>query len=280
MALDKSGSSPWPSRVAGLLLLALVVQAGWVAGSLGMRLAAPEMSIAPVYAGEVDGESGLPALADISVAALNLFGNSSTVEVPLAISQNAPDTSLRLILNGVALGQRPEDSSAIVAGSSRSDVQRYRVGDVLPGNAHLVEVQQDRILLRRAGRIETLRFPVDSDVGAAVASEGPRRPLPQTTEEFVVEAQNRLSQDPVGSLATVGFSPRGENGGGYAYDGSNPMLNAMNLQTGDVVLAVNGHVLGDMETDRELIQQWLEQNELQIEVERGSSRFSVTVPVP
>lgn len=284
MALTKSQVSPWPRRTAGLVLLLLAVQLGWMSGSLGARALAPLVTIAPLYLGDGTGAvAGTRPAPDVSVSALNLFGNSaSTVEVPAAISQNAPETQLRLILNGVAMARRPDESSAIVAGGRNGEVQWYRVGEMLPGNARLIEVQDDRILLRREGRIETLRFPVDgAESSLVVASSSQDQRLPQSTEEFVAEAEARLSQDPTGTLAAVGFSPRDDSGrGGYVYDGSNPMLSAMSLRAGDVILAVNGHVLGDMESDRELIQQWSEQNELQVEVERDGSRFSVVVPIP
>lgn len=284
MALIKNRPSPWPSRAAGLILLLLAMQLGWMSGSLGARALAPLVTIAPLYIGDgADAAGRTRSAPDVSVAALNLFGNStSTVEVPAAISQNAPETQLRLILNGVAMARRPDESSAIVAGGGNGEVQWYRVGEMLPGNARLVEVQDDRVLLQREGRIETLRFPVDGGGSSlAVASSPQDQPLPQSTEEFIAEAEARLSQDPTGTLAAVGFSPRDDSGrGGYVYDGSNPMLSAMSLRAGDVILAVNGHVLGDMESDRELIQQWSEQNELQVEVERDGSRFSIVVPIP
>lgn len=281
--LPSDGRGPWPSRVAGLILLLLLVQLGWMSGTLGARLLAPEVTIAPLYNG-ADGKSAANrAPPAISLAELNLFGGSdSTLEVPTAISQNAPDTRLRLLLSGVAVARRAEESSAIVAEGSGGEVQWYRVGDQLPGNAELVEVQQDRILLRRQGQIETLRFPeitADRNLMAVASAKSSR--VPQSTEEFVVEAQSRLAQDPTGTLAAVGFRPRDDSGrSGYVYDGSNPMLSSMSLRAGDVVLAVNGQVLGDMEYDREMIQQWSQQQELQIEVERDNARFSVTVPVP
>lgn len=283
MAVRRAEPSPWPSRVAGLVLLVLVLQMGWMSGSLGARTLAPAVAIAPLYTGDAAAASLGRSLPDVSLAALNLFGSSSaTLEVPAAISQNAPDTRLRLVLNGVAMAQRPEESSAIVAEGPGGQVHWYRVGDSLPGNAQLVEVQQDRILLRRAGQVETLRFPeTSSSLESTLVAEAEASRPPQNTTEFLAEAESRLAQDPAGTLASVGFSPRDDSGsGGYVYDGSNPMLNGMSLQSGDVVLAVNGHVLGNMQTDRELIQQWSEQGELQIEVERGGTRFSVVVPIP
>lgn len=278
MGLKKTRTSPWPSRIAGLLLLAVVIQLGWVAGTLGSRLLAPPVAIPSIYGGNERQPGGWAEPVSVSVSELNLFGQSEgSAEVPEAISRNAPETKLRLQLNGVALAQQPEHSSAIVSGGPDSAVQWYRVGEMLPGNARLAEVQQDRILLRREGRIETLRFPDGGE--STLAAVAPEASAPQTKEEFVAEAENRLAEDPTGALSSVGFSPRTE-GPGYVYNGSNPMMNAMSLKQGDVVLAINGHQLGDLGSDQELMRQWSQQGELNIELERNGRSFSMTVPIP
>lgn len=250
-------------------------------GTVSARMLAPAVSIPPLYNGNEAAGAGGRSVPKLSIAGLNLFGTSnSSAEVPDVISENAPETRLRLVLNGIAMAARAEQSSAIVSEGPNGQVQWYRVGDQLPGDAQLVEVKHDQILLRREGRIETLRFPLDSD-RIEPASEVRRTRTPQSKEEFVAEAQSRLAENPAGALAVVGFSARdGSGSGGYVYDGSNPMLNSMNLRSGDIVLAVNGQALGDAESDRDLIQQWSEQKELQIEVERNNSRFSVVVPIP
>lgn len=280
MGVKKTRPSPWPSRIAGLLLLAIVVQLGWIVGSLGSRMLAPSPPVPSIYGNAANGQAGRAEPMSVSVSELNLFGQSDAgTEVPEAISRNAPDTNLRLQLNGVALARQPENSSAIVSGGSDNAVQWYRVGEMLPGNARLAEVQDDRILLRREGRIETLRFPEDGGSSMTAVAQQAASSSPQTTEEFVEEAEERLEQDPTGALASVGFSPRSE-GPGYVYNGNNPMMNAMTLKRGDVVLAINGHELGDLGSDQELMKQWSQEGQLNIELERDGRSFSMTVPIP
>lgn len=94
------------------------------------------------------------------IAAMDLFGRADSADVTAV---DAPETRLQLELQGVFLGTTDGTSSAIVAERNR-DGRLFFVGDRMPGNAELVRVLQDRIVLRRGGALETLRFP---EAGAA-----------------------------------------------------------------------------------------------------------------
>ncbi|MCC5874055.1 MAG: hypothetical protein JJU22_16765 [Gammaproteobacteria bacterium] len=94
------------------------------------------------------------------IADMELFGRAESAEVAAV---DAPETRLQLELQGVFLGTADGTSSAIVAERNR-DGRLFFVGDRMPGNAELVRVLEDRIVLRRGGALETLRFP---EAGAA-----------------------------------------------------------------------------------------------------------------
>lgn len=94
------------------------------------------------------------------IADMELFGRAENAEVAAV---DAPETRLQLELQGVFLGTADGTSSAIVAERNR-DGRLFFVGDRMPGNAELVRVLEDRIVLRRGGALETLRFP---EAGAA-----------------------------------------------------------------------------------------------------------------
>lgn len=122
-----------------------------------------DVQVATVRADEPEVEAaGGPALPAAAIAALDLFGTPDAAGMIAPAAADAPETRLQLELNGVFLAQTAIDSSAIVAERNR-DGKLYRVGDRLPGNAELTEVLADRIVLRRAGQYETLRFPNASD---------------------------------------------------------------------------------------------------------------------
>lgn len=67
---------------------------------------------------------------------------------------------------------------------------------------------------------------------------------------------------------------------GYVYDGSNAMLNAVNLQAGDVITSINGQALGDLEQDKQLLDSWREQSSVDVQVSRNGMLVTVSYAVP
>lgn len=102
------------------------------------------------------------------IAALELFGRADSAAVT---ALDAPETRLQLELHGVFLATADDNSSAIVAERNREG-KLFFVGDRMPGNAELVRVLQDRIVLRRGGTLETLRFPEPSAARGFAAGSG------------------------------------------------------------------------------------------------------------
>jgi general secretion pathway protein C len=58
------------------------------------------------------------------------------------------------------------------------------------------------------------------------------------------------------------------------------MLNAVNLRAGDVITAVNGQRLGDLEQDMMLFENWRSEPQLEIEIERDGSILTVSYAIP
>lgn len=58
------------------------------------------------------------------------------------------------------------------------------------------------------------------------------------------------------------------------------MLNALNLQAGDVITAINGQRLGDLEQDKALLESWRDQPQLEIEIERDGTLLTVSYAIP
>lgn len=215
---------------------------------------------------------------------LHLFGEAGVKPVAKAApAVTAPKTRLRLMLKGVFTSENASESSAIIEEIGRS-AEYYRVGDKVPGNATLEEVYSDRVLLRRAGKLETLAFDEKQTGGAGIAkvaqkpkSRASRSNEIDSPERFIEEATQRLAEDPEKALNSVGLA-RGENGG-YVYQGKNPMLAGMNLKKGDVIMSVNGHTLGDVQKDKGLMKSLYEQGTLEVEVVRDGASFYVSYPL-
>lgn len=267
----------WPVRLAHLLLVVLVIQLGWKGGQWSWRVIWPEPS-EPVDLTLAGGAAGESAGRSVALGELALFGRAASGDgdnVSRVEKETAPETGLTLTLHGVFLATRGKGSSAILSGRGGT-AERYSVGDELPGGAQLVAVESNRILLRRNGEVESLSFDDEGLTLGGVAAAG------ESTEDNragVERAVAALEENPQETIAKAGFRPN-NNGPGYVYDGTNEQLSAMNLQQGDVIISVNGQQLGDIEADRANLERWMNSDRLELEIERGGTRFSFTVPVP
>ena len=197
----------------------------------------------------------------------------------------APKTNLRLILKGVFTAKDGGGSGAIIEEMGKNS-EYYALGAVLPGNATLEEVYQDRVLLRRNGRLETLAFTEKALAFESIiaktskpASQINRREnniAVKTPEQFIDEATRQISENPELALKSVGLTTSNE---GYVYQGGNPMLSGLNLKKGDVIRSVNGHTLGDVKKDKNLMKSLYEQGMLEVEVVRNGASFYINYPL-
>ncbi|MFT4712941.1 MAG: general secretion pathway protein C, partial [Candidatus Azotimanducaceae bacterium] len=232
------------------------------------------------------------------------------------VAVDAPETKLNLELQGVFNADVAEDSTAIVAELNKNG-ELYRIGDRLPGNAILDSVFADHILIRRGAKLEKLLFS-DSKIrqqftrtssnsataqNQPLAQNSPTTRLQQIREriaekkqsalsnpqnqprskirEYVSALQKRISADPAGLLTELGVSAV-ESGSNKGYrignEASQQALAQAGLQSGDVVLSVNGQPVGNVINDQNLINQAMNSPRVRVEVQRDERRFFVTVP--
>ncbi len=251
-----------------------------------------------------------PAVSINAILARNLFGEAGQTSVVVDNTIPAVETRLPLELRGVFVADQPEASAAIVAQKGREGMV-YLVGETLPGNAELVAVNPDHIVLERAGVRETLTFPTTNEGGNLIGASVPDLPIEnydepvyeepsyeeptyeepsyddaatsaeaQSPQDFVEGYRDQLQADPRGALQNMGISPVTEGAAqGYRLDDvatSSPYLSQTGLQPGDVVLSINGQPVGNIEQDRMQIDNILAQGSARIEVQRGTRRFFVT----
>lgn len=280
MARRKAPVLPeWVSRwAANVLLLGLTVHLALLLAWVSWLFLWQESPVTPLFqagpAGAVMSDVGAP------LASFEFFGRAPREQAAVAetVRRNAPETRLRLKLEGVLVAEQPEHSGAIVSGPGNVTAH-YRVGERLPGDAELVEVEPGRILIRRQGSYESLAF--DEEFRATTTTPAVADVTQDSPEDFVAEAQARLDREGATALLAFGLRPV-EDGGtqGYVFDGSNAMLRAINLRPGDVITSVNGYQLGDLEQDRQLLDNLRNEPQLQVEVERAGARFTVTYALP
>ncbi len=268
--------------VANILLVLLVLYLAVGAARITWLLVWPEQTVVdPGAALQGAGQADNGVLQQ-PLAAYPLFGKAQGV-APIAeiVRKSAPETRLKLRLEGVLVAEQPEESGAIVAGSD-GVTEHYRVGQTLPGNAELMEVEPTRILIQRNGMFETLTFEDNAQSrNATMAVAETTAPVAISPDAFIENAKEQLDQQGVQALVAFGLRPAQDGAvSGYVYDGSNAMLRAVNLKAGDVITSINGQTLGDIEQDRELLESWRSEPQLEIEIERDGAHFSVNYALP
>lgn len=244
----------------------------------------------------IDDDGGVPIA---EVAALHLFGRPRTTgagAAGIAATENLRDTRLSLELIGVFVATVADESRAMIAQKGR-DPESYAPGDRLPGNARLVDVYWNRVVISRAGQHELIRFEHDTgniqkvdagggapqiatpEAAAVVESARPQRPA-RDAQQAVSRYRQAFEENPGQALADAGVA-LGPDRDGYVVGAlaDLPELSHTGLQAGDRILSVNGLAVGDPDSDRLKIEDFLADGAARLEIQRGSRRFVVTVSV-
>jgi len=96
---------------------------------------------------------------------LALFGATPvSIKVASQQTENLPQTNLQLTLRGISSSNDTNEASALVEDSHQRTLA-YRIGDDLPGNAKIVAIFPERIVIDRKGKKENLFFPKDKITG-------------------------------------------------------------------------------------------------------------------
>ncbi|HEY5788990.1 MAG TPA: type II secretion system protein GspC [Gammaproteobacteria bacterium] len=275
-------------QLPGLASLLLVIALGVALAGLTWRLvplpAAPELpAAAPAASAGTPDSRGSAELAGLKTP---LFGEEPKVVASAptpAVQEEAPVTTLALKLRGVAASDDPEEALAIVEGPDGKSLP-YRIGDELPGEAELVAVHTDRIVLRRAGRDEVLPF-ADAEPGAvrrappvalarptlAPAAGGSRQLAPDTSAKLR-EYLSVLPSDPSRLTELVRALPVMENGqltGFRLFPGrQRDLFSEVGLRRGDIVTRVNGMPVNDPAQGAALLGQLSSASQVQVEIIR------------
>nr|WP_305793237.1 type II secretion system protein N [Sedimenticola hydrogenitrophicus] len=94
----------------------------------------------------------------------NLFGNPKVkTKAKKVVPIVAPETRLKLELQGIVYSNPPADGIAIISEPGKPQ-KTYHLGDALPGNATLYALEQDHVILQRNGRHETLTLRKSPDM--------------------------------------------------------------------------------------------------------------------
>ncbi len=238
-----------PPAVCALLVLALAWQAARLTWALipGAPADAPPPVVSPVAP-----ESAAPASRAIDVTRImdsNLFGEVAIepVAAPAAVSVlEAPETTLNLLLKATVSDTLENRSGAAIIASGQVE-KTYTVSDVIEGagGAQLHAIYNDRVILNRAGRLETLRLPTErasGNVGMVYAAPVMPVPAEPTLRSAIGDNAARINE----IVRVAAHIEQGRMVGFRLNPGEQPeQFAALGFQPGDVVTEINGTAMSD-----------------------------------
>lgn len=200
----------------------------------------------------------------------------------------APETQLNLELRGVLATEIPEMAMAIIA-SGRGDDQSYRVGDSIDSGASLRAVYSDRVILERGGDLETLRLPRD-DEGMSNLSNNDRRngdhPSSSSDQEVtvpdeLVDLRSTIQENPERITDVIRPTPHhvdGEMVGFRIFPGRmREQFQALGLQAGDIVTAINGQPMDSPAAGMSLMNELQDATSVELTIDRGGRETSISI---
>ena len=246
----KAANRYLPPAVNALLILALAWQAARLTWALipGVPADAPPPVVAPG-----DPELSAPATQAIDITRImdsNLFGEVSSEPVQVAPAEvsvlEAPETSLNLLLKATVSDTLENRRGAAIIASGQVE-KTYTVSDIIEGTggAQLHAIYSDRVILNRAGQLETLSLPTEfSAANAGSVYVAPPTPFPaeSTLRSVISDNATRINE----IVRVAAHIEQGRMIGFRLNPGEQPeQFAALGFQPGDVVTEINGTAMSD-----------------------------------
>ncbi|WP_255516471.1 type II secretion system protein N [Luteimonas suaedae] len=193
---------------------------------------------------------------------------------PSARSGRAPASAHGYRLFGVR--RSGNGGSAILAGSDGAQ-GAFRVGDEIAEGVVLQAVGSDHAVLRAGGNDQRIAL---QETATATARTPPASPAALPAARASGDGNAATAIDPQQLLAQAGLRPRTEDGRITGYTliprGGGALLRQAGLESGDVLLAVNGQALTP-ERMTELEQELARRDRAEITVQRGGETKTITL---
>jgi general secretion pathway protein C len=237
---------------------------------------------APAPSGTQARPSGGRPAGTVDVGAIqgaNLFGQYNPE--PVAGNVDAPETSLSLKLLGILASSDNERYSRALIEVQAGDERPFAVGAQVVQGTTLQAILPDRVVLARAGRLETLRLEKDQGSGSA-AQQTPSAPeSPGQTANSLAQIRDQVLQDPNKASDFVRVQPANKDGhlqGYRIYPGKDRSIFAQaGLKPGDLVTQVNGVQLDDASKALKMLSELKDVGQLNLVIERGGQSQTINV---
>lgn len=177
------------------------------------------------------------------ITAAHIFGTfqQSTTNTQQTV---APETRLNLILKGVLATTPIEYGSAIISKGKNGKEDTYAPGDKV-SSATVKEIYADRVILERAGKLETLRMPKDNSSNLITNSPSSAISTKHSSPGAVLsDIRSQILKNPTSFGKYAIPIPYNENGRLRGYrlqpQGDRSLFDKVGLDPNDVIVAVNG----------------------------------------
>lgn len=228
----------------------------------------------------------LPLGQTAPVEEIALFGMAPGILPPAAGSsaEAAPTTNLNLVLKGIVAVIPMRRALAIIAERGGATEQLYGQGEELPGNAIIREIHATKVIISRAGVLETLYLEGTLSQTANRGTVPPTTRTASTLDNIRPRGdgtnwqinqdywQERLADVP-GLAREIGVEIYKENNQQKGYrlvSGQNSkLLNDLGLQAGDILLSVNGLAMNSVQEGLTAYQQIKTGGQITIEINRN-----------
>ena len=233
-----------------------------------------------------------PNMSLKEISSYHLFGDARQQAVVPQKVIDAPETRLRLDLKGVFASTIAEQALAIIS-SSKGEDKTYHIGDKVTGGATLHAVYADRVILKRNGKLETLRLPkskVDSKALYTVkpstayssrqANNKPvnMRRTSKAPSQRLRDIRDTLLKDPAKVWQQVRINPvmkKGKIQGYTLAHNDKALMSALNIRKTDIITGVNGVSLSDPASLYGLMGSLTKQESLELTIERSGLQQTI-----
>lgn len=262
-------------KVAPIVLLLFILALCWKMASMFWWIVAPPqvMQLEQVSLGSQ--QTQVP-----NITAFSLFyepGSSAT----------QAEESIPMQLQGVVVGYPRRYSSAVIKVNEIAD--RIVVGQNIEGTSYqLAEVYWNHVVLKQnSGATRELKFKgidnLNQEIVPTQNSVSQNNPPVSTTPPPAVNGeQNALNQaiqkigeDREQYLKNLGVNAA--SGSGYEITDQTPaaLRNKLGLRSGDRILSLNGQVVGQGQSDVQLLEQAKREGKVKIEIKRGDQVMTI-----
>jgi general secretion pathway protein C len=233
----------------------------------------------------------------------NIFNSEATsADEKKDTSCLAKKSDLPLKFTGVIFGGKAEHSIVVLENASDRKADTFLLGESVPGDAVISDIQRDKVFFTRSGCPEFLELLQPEPIKRRIAGERKRLSKPTSSGDGEVSyredgfertgvtvaatrqwVEKAITVDFAKTLQDAKASPNQVNGEikGFVLTRIRPdsVYEKMGMQDGDVIETINGIELNDAARAIQTLNAMRNENNLEIRVKRGGSSSVLNVQV-